>query len=133
VGFPGVKLGAASVAPLRAGAVHPHVTWAVTYTCLGSGLIASRQENGPFPCAASRFTWACPEDRYGSREPDMREVPGRLRAGVPWDWETERRETGGGNPVREPHADPTGIVDNDANLAGEVNLVGHHRLGREDT
>jgi hypothetical protein len=63
----------------------------------------------------------------------MREMPGRLRAGVHWYWATERRGTGGGDRVWEPHANPVGIVDNDADLAGEVNLVGHHRLGREDT
>jgi hypothetical protein len=63
----------------------------------------------------------------------MREVPGRLRASVHRYWATKRRGTGGGDQVREPHANPTGIVDNDAGLAGEVNLVGHHGLGREDT
>ena len=91
VGLPSVKLDTASVAPLRAGAVHPHVTWAVTYTCPGSGLSASRQESSLFPCAEPRFTPSCHGSGSGSRETDIREVPSRpqarlLGAGRPGTW-----------------------------------------------
>ena len=127
LGTPSVRLGAASVAPLRVDAVHPHVTWAVTYTCLGSGLSASRQEDTPFPCAAPRFTPPHPGPRRGLRETDIREVPSRLRTRVFWYWtteywETEYRETGCGNQVPKPSADPTRI--DDAGLAGVVHGSG---------
>src|SRR5215469_15450711 len=130
----GVRLRAASVAPLRAGAVHPHATWAVTYTCPGSGLSASRQESTQFPCAVPRFTPPRNGPGCGLRETDLREVPGRLRARVPGPRATEDRESGCGSRSRQQlSADPTVGMDKDAGLADEVNRVWRHGLGREDT
>ena len=63
----GVKLGAASVAPSGQVLVIHMSPGAVTYTCPGSGLSASRQEGALVPLRGSPFQTSPPRTRMRDR------------------------------------------------------------------